>query len=120
MRAGNGTRGLRPASDCRGYSLVMRAGSRSRVAPSRVTPRSLLFVTRVETINTNPRHPPRTGFSMILWLVRAGTRPRVAPSRIGVLHSVPLDALTPVREPVLAQPELCLLELELTSFSDSS
>ncbi|KAF2543086.1 hypothetical protein F2Q68_00032213 [Brassica cretica] len=70
MHAGTGTRGLRPASDCRGYSLVMRTGSRSRVAPSRVTPRSLLFVMRVETIDTNPRHPPRTGFSMIL-LARA-------------------------------------------------
>ncbi|KAG2278035.1 hypothetical protein Bca52824_060590 [Brassica carinata] len=56
MRAGNGTRGLRPASDCRGYSLVMRAGSRSRVAPSR------LFVTRVETIDTNPRHLPALDF----------------------------------------------------------
>ncbi|KAF3534331.1 hypothetical protein DY000_02042175 [Brassica cretica] len=120
MCAGNGTRGLRPASDCRGYSLVMRAGSRSRVAPSRVTPRSLLFVTRVETIDTSPRHPPRAGFSMIPLARASGYSTLRHPSRVEVLHSVLLDALTRVRKPALAQPELCSLELELTSFSVSS
>ncbi|KAF3557073.1 hypothetical protein F2Q69_00011605 [Brassica cretica] len=120
MRAGNGTRGLRPASDRRGCSLVMRAGSRSRMAPSRVTPRFLLFVTRVETIDTNPRHPPRAGFSMTLLARASGYSTPRDPSNVGVLHSVILDASTRVREPALAQPELCSLELELTSFFVSS
>ncbi|KAF3520592.1 hypothetical protein DY000_02064019 [Brassica cretica] len=91
MRAGNGTRGLRPASDCRGLSHVMRAGSRSRVAPSRVvpsraTPRFLLFVTRVETIDANPRHPPRAGFSMTLLARASGYSTPHDPSRVGALH----------------------------------
>ncbi|KAF3569921.1 hypothetical protein F2Q69_00060960 [Brassica cretica] len=72
----------------------MRAGSRSRVAPSRVTPRSLLFVTRVETIDTNPRYPPHAGFSMILLAHASGYSTPRHPSRVGVLHSVLLDALT--------------------------